>query len=47
MIVENLNVVSIAIFPDEAYPPLVIDPDTVLSTTVSLQSFEPVVQRYT
>ena len=42
MIVDNLNVLRIAIFPDEAYPPFVIDPDAVLSRALSLQRFETV-----
>lgn len=34
MIASNFNIVGIPAFPDKADPPLVIDPDTVLSTSV-------------
>lgn len=42
VIVNDLDVVSIAIAPTEAQPPLVIDANAVLTLTVSLQGFEPI-----
>jgi hypothetical protein len=37
----NFNIVSVAVKPLEAYPPLVIDTDTVKPYTVAAQSFQP------
>jgi hypothetical protein len=39
MIVNDLNIVGITAAPQEAYTPLVIDADTVLTFTVALQCF--------
>jgi len=37
MVVDNLDLVSTAIFPDEADAPSIIDPDTVQSCLISFQ----------
>ena len=42
MIVHDLNVMCLAIPPDEANPPLVIDPDAVLPGSIPLKRFEMV-----
>jgi hypothetical protein len=40
MIVDDLNVVSVAIFPTEANTPLIIDSDRILAPPTSLQSLQ-------
>jgi hypothetical protein len=40
MIVDNLHVVSVALFPAEAYPPLVVDTDAVLTASIAVKFFE-------
>ncbi len=47
MVVNDLDVVRIAIRPAKANPPLVVDPDTVLSSAVALELLEPVPWRHT
>ena len=42
MVVHNFNIHGIAVHPDEAYSPLIVDPDTVLSFSVSPQRFQSV-----
>lgn len=42
MVVDDFGVVRIAVFPDEADTPLLIDPDTVLARTVAAEGFEMV-----
>jgi len=42
VIVDNLDVKYIAVFPAKADPPLIIDADTVLPLALTLESFEPV-----
>jgi hypothetical protein len=42
MVVYDFNVYGIAIDPNEAYSPLIVDPDAVLSFPVSTQRFQPV-----
>jgi hypothetical protein len=42
MVVCYFNVIDISVFPAKTDPPLIVDPDTVLSFTVSLQGFQPV-----
>ena len=42
MIVNYLNCVSIAIFPNKAYAILIVNPDTVLSQPVPLLRFQPI-----
>jgi hypothetical protein len=45
MVIDNFNVVRIAITPDEAQPPLVIDADAVLSGAVAGQRLQVVGRR--
>jgi len=40
MIVNDLNFVGLAASPKEAYTPLIIDADAVLTLTVALQCFQ-------
>jgi hypothetical protein len=42
MVVHDFNVQGIAVHPDEAYSPLIVDPDALLSFSVSPQRFESV-----
>ena len=46
MVVNDLDVVSAAISPNEAYSPLSIDPYAVLSLPIPMQAFELVFWRY-
>ena len=45
MIVDDLNVKGIAVFPDEADAPLVVDPDAVLPHTIPAEPLETVARR--
>ena len=42
MVVDNLHVVSIALLPVEADPPLVVDTDAVLTASIAVKSFQSV-----
>ena len=42
MVVHDFNVNGIAIYPNEAYSPLIVDPNAVLSITFSPQRFQSV-----
>jgi hypothetical protein len=42
MIVHDLNVVRTVVFPSKTDPPLIVDPDTVLSSPVTRQLFQPI-----
>ncbi len=42
MIVDNLNIMGVSIFPPEANAPLVIHANAILAGTLSLQFLEPV-----
>ena len=42
MVIHNLDVVGVPVPPDKVDPPLVVDPDAVLTGPVSFQRFEPV-----
>jgi len=42
MIIHNLNVISVSVFPSETYPPLVVDTDTVLTPAFALQQFQSI-----
>ena len=35
MVIDNLNIMGMTIFPDKTYAPLIINPDTVLAFPVS------------
>jgi hypothetical protein len=40
MVINDLNVVRITVFPDKADAPLLVDPDAVLAFSVMMQSFQ-------
>jgi hypothetical protein len=42
MIVDNLHIIRVAVTPTEAHAPLVIDPNAVLSLTVSIEFLQPI-----
>jgi len=42
VVVNNLNLECIAFFPDETDSPLIVDPNTVMSSPVTLQLLQPV-----
>jgi hypothetical protein len=42
VIVDDLDVVGIAFPPPEADPPLIVDPDTVLTGSIAAKTFETV-----
>jgi hypothetical protein len=42
MVIDNLDRISIAVFPNETDTPLIIDPDTVLSFSRSFQRLKPI-----
>ena len=46
MVVNYLNVEGIAIFPCEANPPLIVDPDAELTTAVTREGLEPIARRH-
>jgi hypothetical protein len=45
MIIDNFYVVGVPFAPDEAEPPLLIDPDAVLSLSVAMQKFQAISRR--
>jgi hypothetical protein len=45
MIIHDFYAISISIDPFKAYPPLVIDPDTILPCPVSAKLLQPVCRR--
>jgi len=46
VIVHDLHVIGIAIFPCEAHSELIIDPNAVLSFTIAFERFQPIGWRY-
>lgn len=46
MVVNDLNIVGIAIPPAEADPPLIVHTDTVLTHSASAESFQPIPRRH-
>jgi hypothetical protein len=42
MIVHDLDVVGRVVSPDEANAPLIVDPDRVLTPTITMERFEAV-----
>jgi hypothetical protein len=42
MIIGDFDLECVAVTPNEAYPKLIIDPDTMLSCTVALQRFQAI-----
>jgi uncharacterized protein YcnI len=47
MVINNFNLLGMAIDPNKANAPLVVDADAVLPSTVAAQSFQPVAGWYT
>ncbi len=45
MIVGDFYIEGIAVFPAEAYPPLIVDPDAVLTLSITGQLFEAIPRR--
>ncbi len=45
VIIHDFNVGGTSIRPNEANPPLIVDPDTVLTDTISLKDLKPVAWR--
>jgi hypothetical protein len=45
VVIDDFHIVSIRIFPLEAYAPLLIDSDAVLPGTISAQRFEAVARQ--
>ena len=46
MVVHDLNSARVRRGPHETYPPLVIDPDAVLTDSGSLERLQPVTRRH-
>jgi hypothetical protein len=46
MVIDDLYVVRISLNPPEAQPPLVVQPDTVLSLAVTLESLQSISGRH-
>lgn len=46
MIINNDHIMDVAVFPDEAYPPLVIDANAVLAAPISGKLFQVVSGRH-
>jgi hypothetical protein len=47
MIINNFDMIGIAVFPTKTNAPLVVNTNTVLSGTIPLQPFQPVSWRHT
>ena len=45
MVIDDLHLIGVAAPPNEADPPLVIDPDAVLAGASGFERFEPVAGR--
>jgi hypothetical protein len=46
VVVHDLDVGGSCVGPDEADPPLLVDPDAVLASPFSAECFQPVAGRY-
>ena len=46
MVVNDFDIVGIAVVPIETYSPLIVDPNAVEVSTVTLQSLQAVTGRY-
>lgn len=42
MVIGNLDIVDVAVFPSEAYPPLIVDPNAPLAIAVPRKLLQPV-----
>jgi hypothetical protein len=45
MIVDDLNLVCVPLAPNKTEPPLVVDPDAVLSSSIAVQGFQTIPRR--
>ena len=45
VVVSDFRIEDIADFPTETYPPLIVDPDTPLTSPVAVELFQPVAGR--
>jgi hypothetical protein len=45
MVVDDFDIIGMALPPDKAEPPLVVDTDAVLPFAVASQGFQPVARR--
>jgi hypothetical protein len=46
MVINNFDIIRMAVLPVEAYPPLIVDPDAPLAFSLTPQLFQPVSRRY-
>ena len=44
MVVHNFNIISVAVSPGEAQPPLIVHPDAVLPSTIARQRLKAIGQ---
>jgi hypothetical protein len=42
MIVDDFDIVRVAVLPAKTNPPLIVDPDAVLTLAIPFQGFEPI-----
>lgn len=45
MIIHDRNVAGVPVAPNKADTPLIVDPNAVLSLTVSVERFQPIARR--
>jgi len=46
MVINDFDIIRMAVLPFEAYPPLIVDPDAPLAFSLTNQLFHPVSRRY-
>jgi hypothetical protein len=46
MVINNFDIIGVAVPPVEAYPPLIVDPDAPLAFSLADKLFQPVSRRY-
>ena len=46
MVINNIDIVCMAVLPVKAYPPLIVDPDAPLAFSLAGKFFQPVSRRY-
>lgn len=46
MVIDDLDLVSISVFPDEAEAPLIVDSDAVLAPAGTPEAFQPIAGRH-
>jgi hypothetical protein len=45
MVINDFNVKGMSVFPAEAHPPLIINTDAVLPSSITFEQFQPIVRR--